>query len=825
MRGTAILAAVPLLVLTWLLVRGLNADAEMFDRALGTLDDFSAVESSLVRDVLAARAGLLRNYDPLVRKTDRLRGFLACLHEVAGTDPEIVAATDRLIGLVVRQEELVEEFKTDNALLQNSLAYFGIFSIRLDAPGQDAALAADIGALAAAVLHLTLDTSADTARDVEGRLDALVGRSLPAGDEVPLRALLAHARMLHDLLPATDGVLKTLFTLPIGRDQGVIRASMLRHQLASRERARDFRVVLYGISVILLGLLIHLGLQLRARALSLKRRAAFEHLIAGISMRFIAARRQQIGDLVIEALALLGAQIGADRGYILLGGPARRRYVWNRVGTTYPWGWPDRALALSGRFPPTDDGIVHVRHVEHLPSGPDKNGLVAAGLDSWACVYSRGSEGHVDILGFDALRPSRMARSEELGLLRMAFDAIANAVEREHLERERIRLEERLQQARRMETVGALASGIAHNFNNIIGAILGYAEMAEAQLGQDSRPARNLGEIRRAGERARDLVGQILAYGRRRAASRWPVHLQSLVAETASLLRASLPTTIVLAIREAQDPIMVLGEPAQIQQVILNLCHNAAQAMDGAGSIGIDLEIHDIPQVQALSHGILTAGRHARLTVSDTGHGIDPEILDHLFEPFSTLRTDGNGLGLATVREIVREHGGAIDVATRAGMGTRFDIWLPCIEAAGPAQDPQEDGTRRLFLGQGEAVMLVHDDRRLLLRDEEMLAALGYEAIGFTSAIEALAACRESPDRFDMMIVSHSSSAREALALAASLHEIAPRRPILLAISSAERIDADALAAAGVSEVVRRPFTSANVASALKSAGSRQAAE
>ena len=363
-----------------------------------------------------------------------------------------------------------------------------------------------------------------------------------------------------------------------------------------------------------------------------------------------------------------------------------------------------------------------------------------------------------------------------------------------------------------METVGALASGIAHNFNNIVGAILGHTEMAEVQLASDSRPARNLKENRRAGERARDLVDQILAFGRRRDAQRRPVSMKGLIAETSSLLLVSLPSPIELAIGEVPDTAVISGQPAQLQQVILNLCHNAAHAMDQGGRVEIETEVHQITGPRSLTHGDLRPGRYVRTAVSDTGRGIDETTLEHIFEPFFTTRLAGSGLGLATVREIVREHGGAMNVGSAPGVGSRFEVWLPCIAVAAPP--PRDEGSA-LRLGSGQTVLVVDDASERLLADEEMLAALGYEPVGFTRADDALAACRARPKRFDALLVSHIASAGSALDLAAALHESAPVVPILLATAWADEIGVDALMAAGVSQVVHRPLVSAELASAL----------
>jgi CheY-like chemotaxis protein len=336
--------------------------------------------------------------------------------------------------------------------------------------------------------------------------------------------------------------------------------------------------------------------------------------------------------------------------------------------------------------------------------------------------------------------------------------------------------------------------------------------MAEVQLAARSRPARSLKEIRRAGERARDLVDQILAFGRPRDVQRRPVSMKGLVAETSSLLYASLPSRIEVVIRDVPDAAIISGQPGQLQQVILNLCNNAGQAIDQVGRVEIETEVHEITRPRSLTHGDIRPGRYVRIAVSDTGRGIGETILEHIFEPFFTTRLAGNGLGLATVLEIVREHGGAINVWSAPGVGSRFEVWLPCIAAAAFAP---RDELPTLRLGSGETVLVVDDASERLLADEEMLAALGYEPVGFTRADNALAACRATPKRFDALLVGHLASAASALDLAVALHEIVPDMPVLLATASADESDVDALTAAGISEVVHRPLISSEIASAL----------
>jgi signal transduction histidine kinase len=812
MRAAATILAL-LALLTWLSLRAINTDAELFDRALGVFDNFVALESALHRDVLSARAGMLRNYDPLVQEVGALSDSLGQLRATATMDADTAAALDQLAESVAQQEMLVEQFKSNNALLQNSLAYFRRFTARLATSDRNEPSVSAVSAAAAAMLHLTLDTSPTAVHEVELRLDRLSHQTPQADSSDTIQALLAHGRLLSSLLPTTDHVLKTLVALPSRQEQDAVRMMILTHQVASRATARRFRILLYGTSLLLLGCLIHFGLLLRGRAIALQRHAAFEHMIAAISTRFINAQPDEMGPLVDDTLEEMARRVGADRAYFIMEGAPLRIHLWSRKDVGFPPGWPNHAVGLAGSIGSVAQGIVRVTSLDRLPPGAEREMLAAAGVKSWACVSSIGSDVVGGILGFDMLRGRISIDSSELGLLRNTLNAIVGALRRYILEYERVRLESRLQQARRMETVGALASGVAHNFNNIIGAILGHAEIAEAHLASDSRSIRNLDAIRRAGERARDLVDQILVFGRRRDTRRRPVSVQALVAEAASLLHASLSSGITLVIDPVPPAAVVSGESAQLQQVILNLCNNAAQAMDGVGLVEVDTHAHEISGAQTLSHGELRRGHYVRVAVSDTGRGMEAATLERIFEPFFTTRAAGNGLGLATVREIVREHGGAMNVCSTPGQGSRFEVWLPCIAAAKPAST--EKGPA-LPLGRGETVLVVDDDRMRLLRHEEMLAALGYEPIGFADTGDALAACRATPERFDALVVGHLGPAMTALDHAAAFRAAVLRQPIVLAISSADEMGTHALAAAGIFEIVRRPLVSTEIAAALR---------
>jgi hypothetical protein len=364
-----------------------------------------------------------------------------------------------------------------------------------------------------------------------------------------------------------------------------------------------------------------------------------------------------------------------------------------------------------------------------------------------------------------------------------------------------------------METIGIFTSGIAHNFNNIVGAILGYAEMAQARVAANDASAEGLGEIRQAGERARDLIDQLLFFGRRREPDPRAIALDDLVAEAQSMIATGLPPDVGLTTRSRADrPIQITGEPAQLQQVLLNIGNNAIQALDGAGSVAIETSLVDVEAPLQLDRGRLAPGSYALISVSDDGRGMDRATLARIFEPFFTTRADGNGLGLATALEIVREHGGGIGVESAPGEGTRFDIWLRCDTPSGLDRPPEAPGLGR---GCGETVLIWESDATRLMKYEEILAALGYEPAGFTVISEAQSACRAEPWRFDMAVVCQPRRSEPPLALAAGLHDAAPALPIVLAIPSSAELAAPALALAGVVEIVGLPLISSELAMAL----------
>jgi signal transduction histidine kinase/CheY-like chemotaxis protein len=380
-------------------------------------------------------------------------------------------------------------------------------------------------------------------------------------------------------------------------------------------------------------------------------------------------------------------------------------------------------------------------------------------------------------------------------------------------EREREEMQRQLQQAAKMEAIGRLAGGIAHDFNNILGAILGYGELAQRNL-EGRAVRRHVDQVMQAGARGKGLVERILAFSRSGLGERVPVHVQSVVEETLEILAASLLPQVRLERRLDAGDTAVVGDATQLHQVAMNLCTNALQAMEQGGVLTVALEKAAVPERRLLSHGTLLPGPYVRLSVSDTGSGIPPAVLERMFDPFFTTKGvgDGTGLGLSLVHGIVADFGGAIDVVTQAGVGTTFTVWLP---ASGETPRIQAEPAGELPLGNGETVMIVDDQKSLVALAEETLAALGYEPAGFDSSVAALQAFRAEPQRFDLVLTDETMPDLSGVDLAREIRRVRPELPIVVMSGYSGAQLTERARAAGVAELLRKPLVRRDIAEAL----------
>jgi PAS domain S-box-containing protein len=375
-------------------------------------------------------------------------------------------------------------------------------------------------------------------------------------------------------------------------------------------------------------------------------------------------------------------------------------------------------------------------------------------------------------------------------------------------------LEAQLRQSQKMEAIGTLAGGIAHDFNNILGAILGYGELALQHCAADTELRRYLDNVMHATERAKLLVERILGFSRSGLGDRVPVDVESVVTETLELLQASLPASIRLQSRIDAANAAVIGDATYLHQVAMNLCTNAVQAMESGGLLSVVLDRAEVSEPRTLSRGSIARGSYVRLMVSDTGTGIPPAVLDRMFDPFFTTKEvgEGTGLGLSLVHGIVADLGGAIDVTTTAGVGTRFEIWLP---VTGEAAIPLVEASGTLPRGRGETVMIVDDERPLVDLAEEIIADLGYEPVGFASSSAALEAFRAAPERFDLVLTDESMPELIGTELAQAIRRLRPNIPIILMTGYGGTQLANRAADIGLSDVLRKPLHRRELADSL----------
>jgi signal transduction histidine kinase len=448
--------------------------------------------------------------------------------------------------------------------------------------------------------------------------------------------------------------------------------------------------------------------------------------------------------------------------------------------------------------------------------------------EMWA--HLRGHQPHFDVeFRAAARRPhARLARGEpewnwyrQRGLairdtrgrpLRMA-GSIENIDERKHSERERQRLEAQLRQAQKLEAIGTLAGGIAHDFNNILGSILGYGELARSDAAPGSPLARYLDGVMSAGQRAKALVERILAFSRSGLGERVPVHVQSVVAEALDLLLPSLTPGITLERTLEAGDSAVIGDATQIHQVVMNLCTNAMHAMQEGGTLEVSLALRRNDARQRLTTGDLPAGDYVCLSVRDHGQGIAPQAVDRIFDPFFTTKRVGvgTGLGLSLVHGIVTDLGGGIDVVSAPGTGSTFTVWLPWSLRVAPLAH----GEAAIPRGDGQCILLVDDELPLVHLGEEMLAALGYEAAGYTSSVEALAAFAAQPQRFDAVLSDETMPLLSGSQMALQIRRIRPDIPIVLMSGYIGPNIAALARRSNVNELLPKPLVSRDIAKAL----------
>jgi nitrogen-specific signal transduction histidine kinase/ActR/RegA family two-component response regulator len=374
------------------------------------------------------------------------------------------------------------------------------------------------------------------------------------------------------------------------------------------------------------------------------------------------------------------------------------------------------------------------------------------------------------------------------------------------------KLEAQLQQAQKMEAIGTLAGGIAHDFNNILSSVIGYTELALDNEKRGTFQHKNLQQILYSGNRAKDLVKQILTFSRQVDQKQKPIQVKPIVKEVLKMLRATIPSTVEIE-QIVQSNALVMGDPTQIHQILMNLCANAAHAMeDNGGLLTVRLLDAELDSDFISNHPDLKPGPYINLTVTDTGHGISPDVVKKIFDPFFTTKEKGTGMGLSVVHGIVRSHGGDIYVYSEPGKGSTFKVCLPVIESRFKpeerAESPIPKGTER--------ILFIDDEPAIMKLGKQTLESLGYDVVARNSSIEALELFKKKKDRFDLVITDMTMPNMTGEKLSEKLMQIRPDIPVILCTGFSSMIDEQKALDMGIRAFISKPILKREIAEAIR---------
>ncbi len=375
--------------------------------------------------------------------------------------------------------------------------------------------------------------------------------------------------------------------------------------------------------------------------------------------------------------------------------------------------------------------------------------------------------------------------------------------------------EERFQQSQKMESIGDLAGGIAHDFNNILFPIVGMAELLLEDLSPDSLEYQNAKQILNAGKRGSELVRQILAFSRRTDHKMAPVRIQGIIEEVLKLSRSTIPSNIEITQNLQGDRGFVMADINQLHQVAMNLITNAYHAVEQAGgSISVQLKERalgtgDLPDT------LLKPGTYVMLSVSDTGCGIDPAVMEKIFEPYFTTKEQGKGtgLGLAVVYGIIKEHGGDVKVQSDLGIGTSVDVYLPLLEESSQSESAAHV---EIHPTGSERILLVDDEESIANLEKQIIERLGYQVTLFTNSLDALSAFRRNPDAFDLVITDMTMPRMTGDQFAKAMISIRQDIAIIICTGFSEKLDREKAKRIGIKGFLKKPVSKSDFARFLR---------
>lgn len=392
------------------------------------------------------------------------------------------------------------------------------------------------------------------------------------------------------------------------------------------------------------------------------------------------------------------------------------------------------------------------------------------------------------------------------GTIQGVIEIMEDVTEKINSEKERKVLEERLQQAQKMEAIGTLAGGIAHDLNNILSPILVYTEMILLETPPGSNQELKLREVLSATERARDLIGQILKFSRQKQKEVKPVIVSDIISEVLKLIRPSTPSTIQIRFESDLTTDLIFADPTQIHQILMNLCTNASYAMkDRGGVLDIRLTTVKIDNEASTRTNNMKAGQYKKISVRDTGTGIDKDVVKRIFDPYFTTKKigEGTGMGLSVIHGIIKSLNGTITVDSEPGNGSTFTVYLPIAENLVLTQLTQGNDLKRGT----ERILLVDDEKAIINAMQTALTTLGYNVNATTDSNDALKRFLENPRDFDIVITDMTMPVMTGRELASEILSVRPDIPILICTGYNETIDKDSVIKMGIKDLLTKPIS------------------
>lgn len=799
---------------------GKDPDRSVHEAVMMRLRSVDVNHAALQRDVLRARAGLLPSYDDLVVSVVKLREAVDGLQNLFGHTHFVNEAKLKLLLSDLRQgidrdEMLVEAFKTRNALLQNSIGVFGqtLTSLSETEDKGMARVLARAGDLSNLMMRFSTSHSDELKNRITDKLEQLGQYDTQALRLESFGTVIVHAKMILSVLPRVDQKISAIQASSTPVRAGELQSEYLRIAADAASFAHRNRIVLGAIAALLTLYVCILIYRLRAQTRRLQRRLQYEQIIADIKADLIAGGADNFPTFMNRALQAVAAFFGArSSGIVIYDADRGELKDCYQVEGVEPIRQCMMAFAQDlHRHKEVSSVRVHGRSVR-CPAIRFCNLTDARGNCPSLLVGTKLPDRDVAALVFLLLEnePNRLT-TDETQLLQSTLKTFIEFIDADRSRQERHGLEYRLEHAQRLEAVGTLAGGIAHEFNNVLSAILGYGEMAVQLLRKPSPTRHYVEEILKSGARAKHIVDQILTFSRKRERIVKPFDVGEAVTDILPLLQVTLGNHVAIEAKLSPGAAVIEGNPVEVHQLAMNLCKNASQASARGQTVTIDVQTLQVPRRRILTHGEILPGPYIRLAVADEGPGIAPHILPHIFEPFFTTNSQagGSGLGLSAVHGIVSSLSGGINVRSAPGQGTTFELFLPATTLEPLPIDSFFD-ERAVPTGNGECIAIVEKDKTLLELYEEKIAALGYEPIGCGS-IGCLRELLDSGLAADLVVLNHKCLISRADV--AFVESVFTRDQILLL--SVRACEPSPGVERPQARVLRTPFSSAALANAV----------